>query len=150
ERYRSADADNRDVLAVGAGDTVDRTQGANAVRHKQRAQAVQPGIAVRRIGRVELTACADPLQRPGVLELLQKREVVVAGNAEQVPDAGLLEAAKQEVADLHSSSGTAGHCAYLHRRGSPRDPGAVQRGAAAAVDRVASRPIASGRRSRAG
>src|SRR5262249_38713336 len=36
--------------------------------------------------------------------------VVVAGNAEQVPDAGLFETAKQEVTDLHSSAGAAGHC----------------------------------------
>src|SRR5215813_6732625 len=34
ERYRSGDADDRDVLAVGAADTVDSAQGADAVRHK--------------------------------------------------------------------------------------------------------------------
>jgi hypothetical protein len=36
-------------------------------------------------------------------------EVVIARDAEQVSDAGLLEAAKQEVADFHSSAGAAGH-----------------------------------------
>src|SRR5262249_2766963 len=36
-------------------------------------------------------------------------EVVVAGNAEQVPNAGLLKTAKQEVADPHSLAGAAGH-----------------------------------------
>jgi hypothetical protein len=49
--------------------------------------------AVRRIGRIQLAALADPLQRASVLELLQQFEIVVAGNAKQVPDAGLLEAA---------------------------------------------------------
>ena len=33
----------------------------------------------------------------------------IAGNAEQLLDAGLLETAKQEVANLHSSAGAAGH-----------------------------------------
>src|SRR5262249_36023546 len=70
ERYRSGDADDRDVLAIGAGDTVDRAQSADAVRREQCAQAVQPRIAVRRIGCVQLTACADPFQRARVLELL--------------------------------------------------------------------------------
>ena len=93
ERYRSADANDRDVLAVGAGDTIDRAQGADAVRHQQRADAIQPRIAVRRVGGVQFVACADPFQRAGVLELLQQREVVVAGNAKQVPDPGLLKTA---------------------------------------------------------
>src|SRR5262249_43013650 len=102
ERYRSGDADDRDVLAIGAADTVDRGERADAVRHEQRTEAVQPRITVRRIRRVQLTACANPFQRAGVLELLQQFKIVVAGNAEQVPDARLLETAKQEVADLHS------------------------------------------------
>jgi hypothetical protein len=67
QRYRSGDADDRHVLAVGAADTVDRAQGADAICHQQRAQAVQPRIAVRRIGRVQLTACADPFQGASVL-----------------------------------------------------------------------------------
>jgi hypothetical protein len=47
--------------------------------------------------------------------LLQQREIIVAGNTEQVPDAGLLETVKQEVADLHASAGNAGQrfCLYL-------------------------------------
>jgi hypothetical protein len=61
ERYRSSDADDRDVLATGAADTVDRAQGADAVRHQHRTQAVQACIAVRRIGRVQLVACQIPV-----------------------------------------------------------------------------------------
>jgi hypothetical protein len=34
ERYRSRDTDYRDVLAVGAADTVDRTERADAVRYQ--------------------------------------------------------------------------------------------------------------------
>src|SRR5215813_11415491 len=40
EWYRSGDANDRDVLAVGAADTVDRGERADAVRHEQRAKAV--------------------------------------------------------------------------------------------------------------
>jgi hypothetical protein len=47
-------------------------------------------------------AVADPFQRASVFELLQQLEIVVAGNAEQMPDTSLLETAKQKVADLHS------------------------------------------------
>ena len=61
ERYRSGDADDRDVLAVGAANTVDRAERADAVRHQYCAQAVQPRIAVCRIGSIQLTARADPL-----------------------------------------------------------------------------------------
>src|SRR6202040_2992528 len=39
----------------------------------------------------------------------------IAGNAEQLLDAGLLETAKQEVANLHSSAGAAGHRVCLLR-----------------------------------
>jgi indolepyruvate decarboxylase len=34
ERYRSGDADDRDLLAVGAADAVDRAERADAVRHQ--------------------------------------------------------------------------------------------------------------------
>jgi hypothetical protein len=37
--------------------------------------------------------CPDPFQRARFLELLQQLEIVISGNAEQVPDAGLLETA---------------------------------------------------------
>jgi hypothetical protein len=90
------------MLAVGAANTVNRAEGAYAVRHRERAQAVQPRIAVRRIRRVEFTARADQFQRASVLKLLQQLEIVVAGNAEHVSDACLLETTKQEIADLHS------------------------------------------------
>src|SRR5262249_8982801 len=56
---------------------------------------------------------ANPFQCACVLEPLQQLKIVVAGNAEQVPDAGLLETAKQEVADLHSSAGAARHFCLL-------------------------------------
>jgi hypothetical protein len=37
ERYRSGDADDRDMLAVGAADPVDCAERADAVRHQKRA-----------------------------------------------------------------------------------------------------------------
>jgi hypothetical protein len=60
ERYRSGDADDRDMLAVRAAHAIDRAERADAVRHQYRAQAVQPRIAVRRIGGIQLAARADP------------------------------------------------------------------------------------------
>jgi hypothetical protein len=56
---------------------------------------------------------AADFERARVLELLQQFEVVVAGNAEQMPDAGFVETAKQKVADLHSWCGAAGHSFWL-------------------------------------
>jgi len=38
-------------------------------------------------------------------ELLQQRQVVVARNAEEVPDTCLLDTAKQEVTDFHPLGG---------------------------------------------
>jgi hypothetical protein len=34
ERYRSSDAADRNVVAIGAADTIDRAQGADAVHHQ--------------------------------------------------------------------------------------------------------------------
>jgi hypothetical protein len=99
KRYRACDADDWNVLAVGAADTVDSAQSAHAVGYEQRAQAVQARIAVRRIGRVQLTAGTDSFQRASVPEQLQQRKVVIAGNTEQVPNTGFLQAAKQKVSD---------------------------------------------------
>src|SRR5262245_5315517 len=93
EWYRSRDGDDGDVLAAGAGDPVDRAPLADTVGHEQRTQAIQACITIRRVGRVQLTACADPFKRARILELLQQFEVVVAGNAEQVSDAGLFQSA---------------------------------------------------------
>ena len=52
--------------------------------------------------------CRSILARrsPGAV---QQYEVIVAGNAEQVTNASLLETEKQEIADLHSSAGAARH-----------------------------------------
>src|SRR4029450_692442 len=109
EWYRSGDADDGDVLAVGAADTVDGAQRADAVGHEQRAQSVPARIPLRPIRRVQFTACAAPWQDASVLELLQQLEVVVAGNAEQVTNAGLLETAKQEISDRHLLVRARGH-----------------------------------------
>jgi len=43
------------------------------------------------------------------IELLQQLEVEVAGDAKQVTDAGFLETAEQEVADLPPSARASGH-----------------------------------------
>jgi hypothetical protein len=109
ERYRSRDANDRDMLAVRAADAVDGAERTDAVGNQERAQTVQPRITIRRVGRVQLAAVADSFQRTRVLELLQELEIVVAWNAEQVPDAGFLETAKQKVADIHSLAYGVGH-----------------------------------------
>lgn len=44
---------------------------------------------------------------------LQQLEVVIAGNAEQVPNTGLLKTAKQEVAERHPWGCGAGHRSHL-------------------------------------
>ena len=55
----------------------------------------------------------DPLMQMTGTCSLQEREVVVTRNTEQVADTGLLETAKQEVANFHACGATAGHCCYL-------------------------------------
>src|ERR1700733_14264349 len=97
------------MLAIRAANTVYGAERADAVRHQKRAQTIQPRIAICGIGRVQLTAIADPFQHTRVLELLQQLEIVVARDAEQVTHAGFLETAKQEVADIHSLAYGAGH-----------------------------------------
>src|SRR5262245_2766077 len=99
EWYRSGDADDGDMLAIRASDTVDGAQWADPVRHGERAEASQPRVAVRRIRGIQLVACAHPFQRAGVVELLQQLEVVIAGNTEQMPNPSFLQAAKQEVSN---------------------------------------------------
>jgi hypothetical protein len=100
-RDRPADTDHRDVLCVGAGHPVDRAQRAHRVGHDQRGHAVQPRVAVRRVGRVQLVTRAYPLQRPGVLHLLKQLKVVVTRHPERMPDPGLPDTPEQEVPHGH-------------------------------------------------
>ncbi len=67
----------------------------------------EAGLVYRLVGRLAVVELRKPptarrrVFLAVLLELLQQLEVVVAGNAEQVPDAGLLETAKQKIADRH-------------------------------------------------
>ena len=89
------------MLGVRAGDPVDRAQGADRVRHGNRAHPVQAGVTVGRVRRVHLIARADPLEVTAILHLLQQLEVEVTWDTEQVPDARLLKSAEQEIPDGH-------------------------------------------------
>ena len=98
-RDRSADADDRHVLAVGARDPVHRAERADAVGDDERPESVHPRVTVGCVRSVELVAVADPGGSAAVFELLQELEVVVPGHAEDVLDPGFFESPQQILAD---------------------------------------------------
>jgi hypothetical protein len=102
------------VLAVCAGNAVECTERANAIRYHQTGQAVQSSVSVGRVRGVELVAVADPSWCATLLDQTHEHQVVVARNAEQVANAGFIEPAQKEVADLHPPGwAAAGHSCLL-------------------------------------
>ncbi len=81
----------RHLLGIGACDGVHRAEAADAPRHADTADAVDPRIGVGGIPGVELIAGADELDA-GIDQPIHERQNVVARHAERMLEAGLLQA----------------------------------------------------------
>ena len=95
---RAGDHHHRRLLGVGAGDGVANAQPADAVRDAQGAHAVDAGVGVGGEARAVLARAADDVER-ALLEHRVERQHVVAGNAEHVGDAVVLQPLDQVFAD---------------------------------------------------
>ena len=87
----SDDADQRQVLAVRAGDGVEHAKAANGERHDARADATRPGVAVGGVPGVQLVAAADVGEARLGDEVVEEGEVEVTGDGEDVGHAHLDE-----------------------------------------------------------
>lgn len=87
------DADNRQVLAVGARDGVENAQAADGEGHDAGANAAGAGVAVCGVAGIELVAAADVCETLLGDEVVEEGEVEVAGDGEDIGYADLDEAA---------------------------------------------------------
>src|ERR1700722_3546749 len=99
QRKRSANANYGYMLAVGAGNPIQRAQSPYAICDRERGQAANSSVTVGGIRTVQLVASANPGRVASVFQLLHELQVVIARNAKDVPDACLIKPAQQEVSD---------------------------------------------------
>src|SRR5579862_3915478 len=96
------------MFGIRTGDAIDRTKLADPIGRTQRRHAANSAIAIRGIGSIELVATANPAQLVvgGDGVIYGKGEV--ACDAENIPDADLLQASKNVLNDsfahIHSNS----------------------------------------------
>ncbi|KAJ1416241.1 hypothetical protein SESBI_17416 [Sesbania bispinosa] len=85
------DANHRQVLTVRSGDGVDHAQSTDGERHDASSNAAAPRVTVGGVPGVELVAATNDLKLRLGDEVVQQREVEVAGNRENIGDANLDE-----------------------------------------------------------
>ena len=95
---RAGDHDDGRLLGIGAGDRVAHAQAADAVGDAERAHAVDAGVGVGGETGAVFARAADGLDR-ALFEHRVEGQDVVAGNAEDVADAVVLQAADEVFAD---------------------------------------------------
>lgn len=78
------DADDRQILAVSAGDGVDDAESADGEGSDAGAYAPGAGVSVRRITGVELVAAADEVELGLGNQVVEKREIEITGHGEDV------------------------------------------------------------------
>jgi hypothetical protein len=83
--------ENRHVLGVGVADAADCIEFAGARSHVDRRQPLDAGVTIGRIGRVDLVARSDEVHLLVVADRVVDRKGVVAGDAENVSHAELLQ-----------------------------------------------------------
>ena len=95
---RAADHHHRRLLGVGPGDRIAEAQPADAIRHADRPDAVDAGVGVGGEPGAVFARAADHADR-ALFQHAVEREHVVAGNAEDVANAVVLQPADQVLAD---------------------------------------------------
>ncbi len=81
---RADDVDHRDVLGVTAGNGIGRRQFADAEGGDQGGHTPQPAVAVGGVTGVELVGAADPVDLRVSQDVVEKLQLIVAGNAEDL------------------------------------------------------------------
>ena len=108
------DADEGEVLAVGAGDGVEDAEAADGEGDDARANALGARVAVGGVAGVELVAAADEVEVWLRDEVVEECQVEVAGDGEHVPHADLHEAAGQVAAQRAGGGGGADLSGRFH------------------------------------
>ena len=111
----AADDDDRRLFGVGPGDGVADREAADAVGDADRTQAVDAGIGVGREAGAVFARAADDVDR-AFFELAVERQDVVAGNAEDVLQAVILQPADQVLADRQGLRGRAARGSSAERK----------------------------------
>lgn len=98
------DTDDGEILAVSTGDGVENAESADRERDDAGSNAARPGISVGRITRIDLITAADVVEARLGNEVIEKGEVEVSGDGEDVGDSDLDEA----VGDVAAEGGIRG------------------------------------------
>ena len=93
------DADQRQVLAVRSGNGVEHAEAADGEGDDAGTDATGTRVAVGSVSGVELVAAADDVESGLVDEVIEQREVEVAGNGEDISDTDFDEAAREVAAE---------------------------------------------------
>lgn len=89
------DANERQILTVGTGNGVENTEPADSEGDDARTDATGASVAVSRVAGVELVTAADEVEPRLSDQMVEKGEVEVAGDGEDVGDTNLNEPASQ-------------------------------------------------------
>lgn len=100
----SDDTNDGQVLAVSPGNGVENAEPPDGEGDDTCTDSTSPGVAIGGIPGVELVAAADVVQTRLFDEAVEKGEVEVAGNSEDVLDADL----NQTVGDVAAEGGASG------------------------------------------
>lgn len=99
------DANERQILTISTGNGVDGAKATDAESDDASSDAARSSIAIGGVAGVELVATADDVEPRLGNEIVEEREVEVAGNGEDVGDANLHEAASQVAAERGLAGG---------------------------------------------
>ena len=102
------DADDGEVLAVGARDGVEHAEAPDGERDGARPDAPRAGVTIGGVPGVELVAAADEVEPRLGDEVVEQGEVEVPGDGEDVGGADLHEPARQVAAERGARRGHRG------------------------------------------
>ena len=95
----AADANDRHVLGVGAGDAVEGAEIAHPIRDQQGGNAVDARVTVGGIRSIQFIAGANPFDAIELEKLFEEGKVEVARHANEVPHSDLVNALQQIVSN---------------------------------------------------
>lgn len=101
----SDDANHRQILAVSSGNGVEDAESSDGEGDDASTDAPGTRVSVGGIASVEFVAAADEVEAWLGDEVVEQRQVEVAGDGEDVPDAYLNEAASQVAAECAVEGG---------------------------------------------
>lgn len=114
------DTDEREVLTVSTGDSIEHAETADGECDDASTYATRPGVAVGGVSSVELIAAANEVKSRLSDQMVEKGKIEIAGDGEDITDANLNQTASQVTAESGlAGSNDGGRDRGLNSRGDP-------------------------------